>query len=168
MEDRMSWKWGAVRMRALALSAVFHCTFGLPLADADLPLELRVVPGSTEWREIFEPPYTSPTEIPASAPLRRQLLDQLRPKIEHVARKSVRFEGSLRSFKNWAFFSGRTVDGKGKSVNLPPIGNDDTAALWLRTRAGWTLVDFSGGHSDAFYLIWPEQYGAPPALFGVK
>jgi hypothetical protein len=45
------------------------------------------------------------------------------------------------------------------------LGNDDTVALWLRTRDGWTLVDFDAGGSDAFYTEWSRQYGAPAALF---
>lgn len=130
--------------------------------------EVLVTPGSSEWREIFEPPFTQPTELPADMPLRRVLFDQLRPRLEKIAKRPVRFEGTLRAFKNSALFIGRTLDTDGKSITLPPMDNDDTAALWLRTRDGWRLVDFSGGHSDAFYILWHEQYGFPKSLIGIK
>ena len=39
--------------------------------------------------------------------------------------------------------------------------NGDTVALWLRTSNAWLLVDFDVGHTDAFYTIWKEKYGAP-------
>ena len=123
-----------------------------------------VNPGSSEWNELFDPPFTKPTEIPVSSPLRRSLWAQLRPLVEKKARRPVRFEGSLRAFKNWAFFVGRTVDMKGQSVKFSDMENDDTVALWLRTSSGWRLINFSVGHSDAFYILWPQQYGMPEEL----
>ena len=44
------------------------------------------------------------------------------------------------------------------------MGNNDTVALFLRTCDGWRLVDFSGGHTDVFWLVWAEQYGVPKPL----
>lgn len=139
----------------------FLFTCGLCAED---PIMAR---GSQEWREIFDPPFTQPAEIPAKSELRKTLFDLLRPRVEKVAKRAVLFEGSLRAFKNWALFMGRTLDAKGDSVKLPPIGNDDTVALWLRTREGWKLVDFGAGVSDAGHIIWAEQYGAPKELLGL-
>ena len=90
------------------------------------------------------------------------------PRVEPIAKQAVRFQGSLRVFKNWALFLGSTVDGNGQSIKLPPMDNDDTVALWLRTRRGWQLIDSNTGHSDAFYIIWPEQYGVPKELVGLE
>lgn len=148
-------------MNFRAAFLVLVCAISCAVAE-----ESALAPDSEAWRETFKPPFAKPTELPADMPLRRELFDLLRPRIERDAKRPVRFEGSLRAFKNWALFTGRTVDANGKSVKLPPMGNDDTVALWLRTRDGWRLVDFSGGHSDAFYIIWPEQYGVPKALLG--
>jgi hypothetical protein len=55
-----------------------------------------VSPGSSEWNELFDPPFTKPTEIPVSSPLRKSLFAQLRTLIEKKARQPVRFEGSLK------------------------------------------------------------------------
>jgi hypothetical protein len=149
------------RLIVLFLLLVPCSSFVFSAASQEQP---TVSPGSSEWNELFDPPFTKPTEIPGSSPLRKSLFAQLRPLIEKEARRPVRFEGSLRAFKNWAFFVGRTVDMKGQSVKLSDMENDDTVALWLRTSSGWRLINFSGGHSDAFYIIWPQQYGMPEEL----
>ena len=142
------------------------CTWTLILA-CPLPAETQLAPpGSETWREIFDPPFTKPTELPAKSPLRKALFEQLRPRIEKDAKHQVRFAGTLRVVKNWALFTGTTVDAKGNSVKMPPMDNDDTAALWLRTRDGWKLVDFSSGHSDPVQVIWTEKYGLPRELVG--
>jgi hypothetical protein len=125
-------------------------------------------PGSREWRELFDPPFSQPSEIPSNSPLRKELFELLRPPIARLAKRAVRFEGTLRAFKNWAFFTGSTVDEQGDTVRFPPSDNSDTVALWLRSRSGGRLVDYSAGHSDVFYLIWSEQYGAPRELLGTQ
>lgn len=128
----------------------------------------RIHPDSREWGELFDPPFTEPREIASSSPLRKELFGLLRPPIARLAKRPVRFEGSLRAFKNWALFTGSTVDDHGASVKFPPVDNSDTVALWLRTRTGWNLIDYSAGHGDVFYSIWAEQYGTPRELLEVR
>ena len=123
-----------------------------------------ITPGSPRRCETFQPPYTKPTELPADSPLRKSLFDLLRPAVARDVKGTVRFEGSLRVFKNWAFFLGRTVDANGKRVRELALDDSDTVGLWLRTADGWRLVDHDVGSSDAFWLGWTEQYGAPAAL----
>ena len=126
--------------------------------------EPMVPSSSSQWAEVYQPPYKVPTELPADSALRSDLFELLRSRVtpEH------RFSGSLKVYRNWALFVGRTVDKNGNSLKHPPLDNDDSVALWLRTKQGWRLVDFSFGHSDAFYIIWPEMYGAPAELLGIK
>jgi hypothetical protein len=88
-----------------------------------------VRPDSAEWRELFDPPYPQPREIPSSSPLRKELFDLLRPAIGRLAKRPVQFEGTLRAFKNWPLFTGSTVDEHGAPVRFPPIDNSDTVAL---------------------------------------
>jgi len=118
---------------------------------------------SAEWSEIYQPASKTPAEIPVGSALRKELFKLLRVK----ATPETHFSGTLKAFRNWAIFSGRTVDESGKSITHPPLDNDDAAALWLRTQDGWTLVAHSFGHSDQFYMIWPEQYGVPRELLGM-
>lgn len=113
----------------------------------------------------FDPAADTPVEVPRGSPLRKTLFDILRPRVEEQAAAKILFEGRLTACRNWAFFLGRTMGADGRKVTLSDMGNDDTVALWLRTRDGWTLVDFDAGGSDAFYTEWSQQYGAPAALF---
>ncbi len=121
-------------------------------------------PTSSEWEEIYDPPSKAPAEVPVGSKLRAELFELLRTRTSPQAR----FSGSLKAFRNWAFFSGRTVDPAGNSLKHPPLGNDDAAGLWLRTQEGWIVVAHSFGHSDAFFVVWPEQYGVPRALLGME
>jgi len=123
-----------------------------------------VPPSSDEWNEIYDPPTKVPAEIPGGSKLRSELFDLLRTK----SSPATQFSGSIKSFRNWAFFLGRTVDRSGNSLKNPPHGNDDAVALWLRTQDGWIVVAHSFGHSDAFFVLWSEQYGVPRELLGIK
>jgi hypothetical protein len=123
-----------------------------------------VAPTSGEWDEIYVPASRAPTEVKVGSKLRSELFDLLRAEAD----PATRFSGRLKAYRNWAFFLGSTVDEAGKSKKNPPLGNDDAVALWLRTQRGWTLVAHSFGHSDAFYVIWPEKFGAPRELFGMN
>lgn len=147
--------------KAVLLTTLLFLAISLPPA---LSQEREITPDSEEWRDLYEPPFAKPTELTADSPLRKKLFDLLRPEVEHIAKEPTRFQGNLRVFKNWALFMGRSLDANGVSLKLPELGNDDTVALWLRTWDGWKLVEFSAGHSDAFYIIWPEKYGVPREL----
>jgi hypothetical protein len=147
---------------------VVACLASALLVSSAVAQQEPIRPDSPEWHELFDPPFPQPQEIPSSSPLRKELFELLRPAIARLAKRPVRFEGTLRAFKNWAFFSGSTVNEHGASVRFPPIDNSDTVALWLRTRAGWRLVDYRAGVGDVFYEIWAEQYGTPRELLGVR
>ena len=148
-------------MNAFALRLVIACSLLPGLKAAESP---TIKPGSEEWRSLYEPAYEVPTELAADSELRKSLFNLIRPRAEKIAKQPIRFQGHLRVYRNWAFFSGSSIDGNGKPVEYPELGNSDTVALWLRTLDGWKLVDFAAGHSDAFFIIWPEQYGTPAEL----
>ena len=135
------------------------------LAAAGLAEDFTIEPGGDLWKELFNPPYTKPTEIPRDNALRKQLFDLLRPNIERAAKKQgVKFQGELKAFKNWALFTGSTLDSKERPVAFEGTENSETCALWLRTRDGWKLIDFAYGFGDVAWLIWIDQYGAPRKL----
>jgi len=109
----------------------------------------------------------TPVELPADSALRRELFDGIRRSIP----TDHKFEGSLKVYRNWAFFGGVTVDARGK-VFYYPDGGSASAALWLRTRDGgreiWKLVDaVFGAPYDLPYKTWPYRYGAPYLLLGL-
>ncbi len=157
-------------MKATHVLAFLLCSLSVILSSTTKASGQELVSkGSELWAEIYDPPYQQPTEVPKGSDLRKALFDQLRPKIsEMVDSRKLLFSGSLKAYRNWAFFTGETVDGNGNPVPIGELENSDTAALWLRTVDGWKLVDFSGGHSDVFYEIWPEQFGVPRALLGFE
>ncbi len=120
----------------LALSVLLPLLSGVLHAD---PAE-AVEKDSEAWTLYFDPPYKVPTELPAGSALREELLALLRTKVtlEH------KFSGSLRVYRNWACFTGSTVDENGEHLQTPPLDNSDAAALWLRTQEGRKLVQSSG------------------------
>ena len=149
---------------ALVLIAYFVLPSALSRAE-----EFSIPESSQLWTKVYDPPYRVPTEIPKGSDLRKSLFDQLRPKIAALVQgKKILFNGTLKAYRNWAFFNGETVNTAGHPIGLPPNDNSDTAALWLRTRDGWRLVDYRGGHSDVFYTVWPAQYGVSKKLLGFE
>jgi hypothetical protein len=100
--------------RHIVVSLLFTLTVCAALAQRE-----RIVPDSQEWRELFDPPFSQPQEIPSTSPLRKELFELLRTPIAQLAKRPVRFEGSLRAYKNWALFTGSTVDEHGASVTFP-------------------------------------------------
>jgi hypothetical protein len=139
------------------------------LADTTFAQDFSGEPGSEQWKSLYEPAYSKPTELPREGPLRKQLFDLLRPKIQKEAGQAgIRFQGELKAFKNWAFFFGTVLDAKDRTILFQPVESSESAALWLRTKEGWKLIDYAVGLSDPFYWQWADQYGVPRALLGVQ
>tara|TARA_R110000850_G_scaffold169794_1_gene295069 strand:+ start:820 stop:1275 length:456 start_codon:yes stop_codon:yes gene_type:complete len=120
--------------------------------------------GSDYWNQLYDPPVLTPTEIPTTNPLRKALFEQLRPRIESLAKQPILFKGHLKSYRNWAMFMGSALDKSEKEIQFDEFESSAVLALWLRTLDGWKLVDYDGGATDAFFVIWPEQYGTPTEL----
>jgi hypothetical protein len=128
-------------MNALVFRFTVACCLVLPLNAAEPP---TIKPGSEEWRMVYEPAFEKPTELDADSELRKSLFNLLRPRAEKIAKQAVKFQGNLRVYRNWAFFSGSSVDANGKPVEYPELGNSDTVALWHcgceRSTAGsWSI-----------------------------
>lgn len=134
------------------------------LPAAVFSADLEFGPESPQWEMLYRPAFKKPQEIPVGDPVRKELFDLLRPKIEKKAKQPVLFQGGLFAFRNWALFQGDTLDKNEKPIAFPGLGNSDTVALWLHTADGWKLVDYEAGHSDVFYMIWIEKYGMPRQL----
>lgn len=153
-------------MKSILLTTILIASISAPLGHTE---EFAGEPGSEQWRALYNPPYAKPTEIPRDQPLRKQLFDLARPRIEKAAGvKDIRFQGELKAFKNWAFFLGTALDAKDRAIKFEPMGNTEVAALWLRTADGWKLVDSATGFSDVGYWVWTDQYGAPRKLLGLE
>jgi hypothetical protein len=103
-------------------------------------------------------------EIPVGSPLRKQLFDSIRAQAEKAAKSPVKFLGSLRQDAGWAVFTGEVVGPDGKSLPVGDAESSDTFALWQKKGDSWKLIEFSAGHTDAFYENYPAEYGVPKAL----
>ncbi|MEM7602671.1 MAG: hypothetical protein AAF357_14795, partial [Verrucomicrobiota bacterium] len=127
-------------MKTTLLTLAFFVAALMPAVAQDI----NPKPGTVFWESLYDPPYAEPTEIPAGDPLRKELFDLLRPKLEPIAKKPILFSGSLQAFKNWALFQGESQDKEGNPIAYPDMGNSDTVGLWLRTADGWKLVSYEG------------------------
>tara|TARA_R110002096_G_scaffold418458_1_gene622521 strand:+ start:512 stop:967 length:456 start_codon:yes stop_codon:yes gene_type:complete len=126
--------------------------------------DLQATKGSEFWNQLYDPPFQNPKEIPASNPLRKELFNQLRPKLEKIAKQPLLFKGKLKAYRNWAMFMGEGLDQNNNPVVYDEFESTSVLALWLRTTDGWKLVDYDGGSTDAYFVIWPEQFGTPVEL----
>ena len=103
-------------------------------------------------------------EVPPGE-LRSQLFALARPTIEETAGRPVQFQGNLKANAQWAFFLGQIVDQQGKTIRLGEAESGDTVALWQRKGGKWKLVVALVGITDAPFVEWPKEYGAPQELF---
>lgn len=119
------------------------------------------------------------SDIGVADPQRRVLLNALRPAIERDLGQKVKFVvRTLRRQDRWAFAhvvpqtpSGGTIDFRrtrhAERVEAGIFDGPDIYAL-LELRDGrWTVRDFVVGPTDVSYAGWPDDYGAPAALFGL-
>jgi hypothetical protein len=105
---------------------------------------------------------SQPTEVPKGSKLRATLFDLARPAIENQAGQPVKFAGSLKQLKDWAFFAGKIVDAKGSTIEIDGIS--DTFAIWRQTNGQWMFLAGGAGISDTgFHEEWINK-GAPRGL----
>lgn len=120
-----------------------------------------------------------PRDIGASDPLRRTLLDTLRPAIERDVGQKVQFVvRMLRVQGRWAFAhvvphtkAGAPIDYRrtryAELIREGMFDGPDTFALLELRKGRWAVRAFVTGPTDVTYAGWPEEFGAPNALFGL-
>ena len=119
-----------------------------------------------------------PRNVPVGDPLRRPILDALRPAIQSdLGGQPVQFMvHRLRVQGDWAFYAGpiqqpngRPIDfGKTRYASALENGVFDgpgTYALLRRQGGRWRVVTFVIGPTDVAWLAWPDEFNAPAALF---
>ncbi len=132
---------------------------------------VSVLPVSSVFAgEIYEPKRGSPE--------RKAILDALRPVMEAQMRGPVEFViHKLRVVDGWAFVVADPQRPGGTSIDIHETAFADEAgymdgfttyALLRRKNGVWYLFDHAIGPTDVFYEIWPQQYGAPRSLLGLR
>lgn len=122
---------------------------------------------------------SAPRDIGVGDPLRRPLLDALRPSIEAELAQPVQFVvTTLRVQGNWAFAvvapqqpNGRPIDfSRTQYAEAEREGFWDgptTYALLRRQGQTWHVTEFVMGPTDVAWSDWPERFGAPAGLMGL-
>lgn len=118
-----------------------------------------------------------PRSVPVGDPLRRTLLNTLRPSIEDELNQPVQFMvDTLKIQGDWAFYAGQVQRPDGRPIDFARAGFaeaiaegvfDGPATYGLMHRVGgrWTVTVFVIGPTDVAYIGWPDAYGAPASLF---
>lgn len=117
-----------------------------------------------------------PLVIKTGNPLRKTLLDALRPTIEKDLSQKIKFEvWTLRANKEWAFFGGQALQFKsGKPVDLKttrykdiePMDGPSVFALLRKKNNKWQMVTFIIGPTDVAWAGWDSEFGVPRAVLG--
>ncbi|MGJ8724394.1 MAG: hypothetical protein ACSHYB_07545 [Roseibacillus sp.] len=112
--------------------------------------------------ELFDEPVNSEESKILRALLVAEVAKQASREVEEV-----KVEGSLKLEGKWGFFVGKSLGKDSKSLALEPYRSDDTCALFLETKKGWVIVDWSAGYRDMVYYDWARTYGVSAKLLGL-
>jgi hypothetical protein len=118
-----------------------------------------------------------PTPIKPGNPLRKVLLDALRPVIQKDLSQKVKFEvKTLNVQGEWAFYGGTALQPSGKPVEMKTtryrkeIEFSDGPSVYalLRKKAGrWKVTTFVVGPTDVAWDSWDDEFGAPRSVMGL-
>ena len=111
--------------------------------------------------------------------LRKRLLDALRTPIEKDLGQEVQFVvRTLRVQGDWAFVVAQPQTRTGAAIDYAKtryaeaiaeglFDGGTVFALLKGERGQWKTTAFVVGPTDVAYAAWPDEYGAPAALFGL-
>ena len=118
-----------------------------------------------------------PTAVKTGNPLRKVLLDALRPAIERDLGQKVKFEVKTLNVQGaWAFYGGNAVKPNGDPIDLKSTRHRKEAEFMdgpsvyalLRKKAGrWKLTTFVVGPTDVAWDSWDKEFGAPRSVMGL-
>ena len=119
-----------------------------------------------------------PTTPPTGSPLRKAILDGLRPTIQKdLGGISVQFVVKKLSVLNgWAFLNGEVQKKGGGKINFlrtkyaeaqrsDAFDGPSIFALVRQRGKTWKCVAFAIGPTDVAYATWGRDYGAPRQIF---
>lgn len=116
-------------------------------------------------------------DVGRSDPLRRTLLDVLRPAMERdLGQKLIFVVNVLRVEADWAFAdvaprtpAGAPIDFRrtrhAERMREGMLDGDTIYALLRRRDARWRVVAYVVGPTDVAWAGWHEEFGAPRSLF---
>ena len=113
--------------------------------------------------------------VGTSSPLRKTLLNAVRPTIEKDLGVKVKFEvRRLHADATWAFLDGVALGPDGKPIDLKktrlrdvePLDGPTVFALLRKRNGRWRIVTHSIGPTDVVWGGWDEEFGVPSAVLG--
>jgi hypothetical protein len=107
---------------------------------------------------------------------RKAILDALRVPVEKDLKQPVIFEiAVIQAQGNWAYVRATPLTPNGNPINYSKTkykvqidagAFDDAVDALLEYRDGsWRVAEYVIGATDVVWMSWPEQYGAPRAIF---
>jgi hypothetical protein len=114
--------------------------------------------------------------LPVGSPLRKQLLNLSRPKLEQRLKQQVEFlEPKIRVLGDYAMVFSQTQQKGGKPLDLKkaklenePYDNN-YQAIYKRVKGKWTILVEYDGCTDVCWLEWMDrkELGIPRRLFPI-
>ena len=120
----------------------------------------------------------APVDVAKSDPLRKVLLDAMRPTVEDDVGVPVQFVvQTLRVEGDWAYFAGTPQLKNGQPIDFEQTHYAEAIAegffdgpflqvLLENVGDDWTVVGYDIGATDVVTVGWPDEYGAPCAVVG--
>jgi predicted sugar kinase len=117
-----------------------------------------------------------PMPIKPSNPLRKVLLDALRPVIEKDLGQKVKFAVKILNVQgDWAFYGGTALQPSGKMVDLKTThyrkdefsDGPSVYALLHKKMGRWKVTKFVVGPTDVAWDSWDDEFGAPRSVMGL-
>ena len=111
-------------------------------------------------------------------PLRKQLLDTIRPRVQMEMRCKVKFVVNMMNVRGkWAFLAVTPQKTNGRKINIRKTMFASRAdmmdgltnySLLERANGRWSEVRYVVGPTEVAYDIWPTEYGVPRRLMGLN
>jgi hypothetical protein len=120
----------------------------------------------------------APVDLTRSDPLRRVLLDAMRPTIEEDVGVPVQFVvDTLRVEDGWAYFAGTPQQKNGEPINFEQTRYAEAIAegffdgpflqaVLEKVDGEWLVVVFDIGATDVVAIGWPDEFGVPCTVVG--
>jgi hypothetical protein len=118
----------------------------------------------------------APIDVAKSDPLRRVLLDAMRPTVEEDVGVPVQFVvQTLRVEDGWAYFAGTPQQKNGEPIDFEKTRYAEAIAegffdgpflqaVLEKVGEEWLVVVFDIGATDVVAVGWPDEFGVPCAV----
>lgn len=114
---------------------------------------------------------------PVGSPERKAIMDALRVPVEADLRQPVIFKVLfLRANSQWACLNATPLRPDSTRLDYRKtryqeqiregMFEDNVAALLKKMAGRWTVVTFHIGHTDAIWMGWDREFGAPSSIVG--